>query len=110
MKNLRLFFLLFSSLFLSIQLYSQSLAFAGQFSGTQFKLVEGIAVDATGNTYTVGGFESTVDFDPGPGTLNLTAPGFGGADIFIVKQSVNGTLLWVKQIGGTDIDMARDIT
>lgn len=110
MKKLRLFFLLFSSLFLSIQLYSQSLAFAGQFNGVSWKLVEGMAVDATGNIYTVGGFESTVDFDPGPGIQNLTAPGFGGTDLFIVKQSVNGNLLWVKQIGGSLIDMARAIT
>jgi uncharacterized repeat protein (TIGR01451 family) len=110
MRKLRLFFLLFSSLFLSIQLYSQSLASAGQFNGVSFKLVEGMAVDGTGNIYTVGGFESTVDFDPGPGTMNLTAPGFGGTDLFITKQSVNGNLLWVKQIGGSDIDMARAIT
>lgn len=34
-----------------------------------------VAVDAVGNTFITGFFNGTVDFDPGPGTFELTATG-----------------------------------
>ena len=42
-----------------------------------------IAFDTAENIYTTGGFDSTVDFDPGPGIYNLTS--FGNGDIFVRK-------------------------
>lgn len=57
-----------------------------------------ISVDKSGNVYTTGHFKFTVDFDPGPGTSNLTAPG-ANDDVFIQKLDPNGNFLWVKQIG-----------
>ena len=44
-----------------------------------------IAVDASGIVYTTGWFSSTVDFDPGAGTVNLTSA--GARDIFVQKLS-----------------------
>ena len=61
-----------------------------------------IVTDATGNIYVTGSFSGTNDFDPGPGTYNLTAT--GGSDIFILKLNASGNLIWVKQISGTAAD------
>lgn len=69
-----------------------------------------ITADATGKVYTVGYFSNTVDFDPGAGVLNLTAPGGGGfPDIFIVKIDPDGNLIWAKNMGGTSRDEGYSI-
>src|SRR5215831_10778338 len=57
-----------------------------------------IAVDAAGNVYTTGDFSGTVDFDPGPGTYNLTSA--GTYDMFISKLDSSGNFIWAKQMGG----------
>ena len=59
-----------------------------------------ITVDASGNIYTTGGFSGTVDFDPGPGTFNLTAA--GNRDIFLSKLDSAGNFLWVSNMGGSN--------
>jgi hypothetical protein len=61
-----------------------------------------ITTDSSGNVYTVGRFSSTVDFDPGAGTSNLTSS--GDLDIFIQKLDSSGDFVWVKQIGSTGTD------
>src|ERR1043166_7136006 len=57
-----------------------------------------IWVDALGNSYTTGGFNGTVDFDPGPGTFNLTSA--GSRDIFICKLNAAGNFVWARAMGG----------
>ncbi|HET6991336.1 MAG TPA: SBBP repeat-containing protein, partial [Bacteroidia bacterium] len=66
-----------------------------------------IATDPSGNVYTTGYFEGTMDFDPGAGTFNLTA---GLDDAFISKLDSSGNFIWVKQIGSTSLDGGRAIT
>jgi len=66
-----------------------------------------VTTDTEGNIYSTGYFKYTVDFDPGPGTVNLTSP--GGKDIFIQKLDTNGNFLWAKQMGGMYSDIGNSI-
>ena len=67
----------------------------------------GIFVDSVGNVYTTGYFQDTVDFDPGPRTVELTSAGFN--DIFITKLDSSGSLVWAKRIGGGFDDIGLSI-
>lgn len=57
-----------------------------------------MVLDANGNSYVIGTFTGTLDFDPGVGLANLTSA--GGRDLFLSKYDPTGNLLWAKQIGG----------
>jgi len=67
-----------------------------------------IAVDAFGNVFTTGHFVGTVDFDPGPDSLNLTSAGLD--DVFISKIDALGNLVWARQLGGADFDNGLGIS
>ena len=58
-----------------------------------------MAVDSSGNVYTTGAFQGTVDFDPGAGTTNLTS--IGGYDVFVSKLDSSGDLVWARSFGAT---------
>jgi hypothetical protein len=62
--------------------------------------VQSMKVDASGNVYATGGYNGTVDFDPGSGVYNLTSvvTGFGSTDIFIMKLDSFGNLVWAKAL------------
>jgi hypothetical protein len=66
-----------------------------------------VATDAAGNVYVTGYFSGEVDFDPGPGTANVTST--GGQDVFVAKYSSPGSLVWVRGFGGTEADQAFGI-
>ncbi|HWE40118.1 MAG TPA: hypothetical protein VG406_26435, partial [Isosphaeraceae bacterium] len=63
-----------------------------------------VAVDAVGDTYLAGTFSGTVNFNPS-GTADLTSA--GGRDMFVVKYSPGGSVLWAKDFGGTGDDLAN---
>jgi Beta-propeller repeat len=69
---------------------SGNYVWAKAFGGTNTELGYGIAVDVSGNAYTTGLFLGTVDFDPGPGVLNLTSAGI--TDVFVSKLNTSGGL------------------
>ncbi len=68
--------------------------------GPDFDSGYSIAVDDSGNVYTTGSFLGTADFDPGPGTSNLT--GGGNWDVFISKLDSAGNFLWAKNVDGAN--------
>lgn len=55
-----------------------------------------IAVDDAGNVYITGYFNGTVDFDPGPGTLELTAD--GSEATFVASYDAAGALRYAFDV------------
>lgn len=77
---------------------------AKSFSGAEYEESNGIGVDTDGNIYVSGYFYNPLDFDTGAGEYILTPAGFG--DGFVAKLNPQGELIWAKQFGGTDFDLA----
>ncbi len=75
--------------------------------GPSEDFVDSIATDLSGEVYATGAFRSTVDFDPGAGTANLTSA--GQSDIFVLRFNQSGNFVWAKSMGGTDYDNGFDI-
>jgi hypothetical protein len=66
----------------------------------------GVAVDASGNVYVTGRYNTTgITVAPG---LTLDAP-LGTHAVFIIKYNSLGTALWAKQIDGTGLDIGYGI-
>jgi len=83
---------------------ARNFVWAKRMGGTSDDIAYGVALDVVGNVYTVGRFQLTADFDPGPGTFNLTSA--GATDVFVSKLDSNGDFLWAKRMGGTSDDSA----
>ena len=66
-----------------------------------------VAVDSSGNVYTTGVFEGTVDFDPGAGIANLTSA--GNSDVFVSKLDSNGAFVWAKRLGGPNSEDSKSV-
>ena len=91
----------------SLQAQQLKFEWAKQMSGPSSESVTAMAMDSSGNIYTLGDFYQTVDFNPSAITFNLTSN--GESDIFITKIDAQGDFLWTKQIGGTNYDYAGNI-
>jgi hypothetical protein len=100
-------FTLLSTLLITLT-YGQTLEWVDNYGGTEWDSGRGIAIDQSGNTYTIGAFKDTITFVTS--NLNETFISNGGNDIFIQKYNSNGDLQWVKQIGGDAQDAANGIT
>ncbi|RFS17094.1 hypothetical protein [Emticicia sp. C21] len=75
-----------------------------QGGGTNWDISNGTSIDSNGNIYITGTFKGTASFD----TFSLTSSGFD--DIFIVKYSPAGAVLWAKKAGGIEFDTPHEIT
>lgn len=77
--------------------------------------VYGISVDINNDLCLTGGFEGTTDFDPGPGTYNVTPPYFPvyppniPQSVFVLKLDSNGNFIWVRQLNGPSFFFADKI-
>ncbi len=67
-----------------------------------------VALDTSGNSYFIGYFDGTLDFDHGTGVYNLTAA--GAHDVFIIKTDSSGNFVWAKQFGGTGNDVGYSVS
>jgi hypothetical protein len=101
------FTLLCASVLLSASLSAQ-FQWVNAIGGSGADVGNSITTDASGNVYTTGKFQSTVDFDAGPGTTNLTSAGFD--DVFVTKHGPSGNLLWAVNMGGGSNESGNAIT
>lgn len=84
-----------------------NLVWARHLGGSSWDRGSGIAVDGSGNSHVTGSFHGTVDFDPGPGTAELTAQ--SQEDVFVVTLDTAGDFVWAKSVGGSGYDQARGV-
>lgn len=75
-----------------------NLLWAKQITGSDSEDPFDLIVDQSGNVFVTGGFQNTVDFDPGPGIFSLTATGIFSC--FVLKLDPQGNFVWAKSIGG----------
>ncbi|TXD84617.1 T9SS type A sorting domain-containing protein [Subsaximicrobium wynnwilliamsii] len=88
--------------------FAQTIDFVNSFGSLGFERPTGLALDSDKNIYNTGLFLQTVDFDPGSGVFELTSN--GSEDIYITKSTPDGTIIWAKQIGGTQSDESSQLT
>lgn len=83
---------------------------AGRMGGPEnFDTGYDLAVDGEGNTWVIGSFFGSADFDPGAGVHTLTASSEGSDDVFVVKLAADGEFLWAGSFGGGDADLGYGI-
>jgi hypothetical protein len=102
--SLLLFFLLITSIYMG---FTQDLQWAVTIGSEEGEQAYSVAVDKDGSIYTAGYFfNTTVDFDPGENTHNLTGVWH---EIFIQKLDAQGRLVWVKSLGSSNRDVANSL-
>ncbi len=75
------------------------------FGNDKIEYNKSIKTDASGNIYILGVFEGTIDFDPGPGTYNLTSNATTGKyETFLLKLTPGGNFVWATKISGAPTD------
>ena len=85
---------------------AQDFVWARAMGGTSDDSPGGMTLDGSGNVHTVGGFSGTADFDPGPGTFNLTSA--GNQPSFVSKLDSSGNFVWARAMGGDAFHVALD--
>jgi VCBS repeat-containing protein len=83
---------------------------AWSLGGTDYEFGNAVAVTGSGTVAVVGRFRGTADFDPGPGTLNLTSAGDDDAFVATIAQvTPNRPPVAVDDAYATDEDTALPI-
>jgi hypothetical protein len=81
---------------------------AKSFGGPANDNVNSITIDNSGNIYTTGSFNSTVDFDPSVQIFELTSAGL--SDAFVQKMTSSGNFIWAKRFGNNNGESSNSIT
>ncbi|MFN8711583.1 MAG: T9SS type A sorting domain-containing protein [Bacteroidota bacterium] len=64
-----------------------------------------LETDAAGHIYAAGSFNSSNDFDPGPGVFTMVpVPANGNSDCFVLKLTASGNFIRAFQFGGNGQD------
>ena len=97
------FFLLFVTfsfivIYKSIGSSNIEIIWGKQFGTDKNEEITGVTVDSQGNIYVIGSIEG-----------NLFGTNVGEKDIFIAKFSLDGELIWEKQLGTIEDDVPFDI-
>ncbi len=92
----------------SCSAYSLGLSWFNSFVSVPDEIAVAVVLDSLSNSYTIGQFFGTADFDPGPSVFNMTASG-SNRDIYIQKIDSSGNFVWAKRIGSTGTEWANDI-
>jgi len=85
-------------LFFHESMKAQLLQWVKQIGGENIDRALAITTDASGNTYTTGGFIDTVDLNPGNGIANAVGTNYGSS--FIVQLDPSGNFLNALTFGG----------
>ncbi len=81
---------------------------ARTWGGSNWDRGNAVVMDSWGNAYIAGIFQGTVDFDPGPGTTELTSNN-GSIDAFVSKFDGMGNFVWARTWGGPGVDTADGV-
>ncbi len=81
---------------------------ARSIGGSELDMGNSIVTDADGNIYMSGFYGDLVDFDPGPGVVNLSG---GGESPYVLKLDASGDFVWAvsTQGGGSGRGYALDL-
>lgn len=85
-----------------------NLVWIKQISGSGSERTLAITADAQDNVLCSGYFSSSVDLDPGAGTVTFNSA--GNHDLFVLKLNASGNYVWGKKAGGSSQDQAWGIT
>lgn len=80
-----------------------------EIEGAGGEVSTGIAVADDGTTYTIGSFNDTPDFDPGPGVFTLSSGSAFSGDVYILKLDAAGNFVWAGDMGSTDNEVGEAI-
>jgi len=75
-----------------------NLLWAKRIGGPSSDAAYDIDLDAQNNVYSTGFYWATADFDPGPGTYNLTSAALGNG--YLLKLTTNGDFIRVADLAG----------
>jgi hypothetical protein len=87
---------------------AQNLVWAKTMGSIPSDISSSIDTDVSGNVYSTGSFNGTVDFDTGAGTYTLASN--GSSDIFVAKYDAAGNILWASNFGNINGDAGIQIT